>query len=431
VSIDIAAEHYVMALRAAAKEVVQNTSDRARADFLPAAKSGGWIYAGTWYNHITKMNDVMQSTLNSLPTSEPISIDNGQEVETALIDYTDAMTIANEYIKNRTAAVKSVYYQETNVRAPQDGEGLWEYVRKLISAPFMGAINQMTEEIAGSNLNHMSQMKSFGDTIITTGWGLLTAMATAAGTASSWVSQATAKIAFDAGAAISMLGGVMTFFAIMLWGMGIVLSIYAPMIPFLTWIASVINWFVLLIEAVLAAPIWAVAHIHPDGEDAVGRGGMGYGMILSLVMRPALMLFGLVAAMLLTQPISALVNASFMSAISGVQADSTTGIISFFGFVGVYCILMTTLLHTAFSLIHWIPDNVPRWIGVAVTGGPASPDQKEHESHQVFAGGISRIDQGIRGGGKKREKESFEGNEGKEKGSSAGKEQEKNLEEIR
>lgn len=107
-------------------------------------------------------------------------------------------------------------------------------------------------------------------------------------------------------------------------------------------------------------------------------------MILSLIMRPALMLFGLIAAMLLTQPVTGLVNAGFMSAISGVQADSMTGIFSFLGFVTVYVVMMTTVLHTVFSLIHWIPDNVPRWIGAHVSGGPASPDQKEREGSQVF-----------------------------------------------
>lgn len=124
-------------------------------------------------------------------------------------------------------------------------------------------------------------------------------------------------------------------------------------------------------------------------------------MILSLVMRPALMLFGLVTAMLLTQPITGLVNASFMSAISGVQADSTTGLTSFFAYVTIYTIMMTTILHTVFSLIHYIPDNVPRWIGVHASGGPASPDQNQKEAGHVFAGGVQRISHGVGSGGVK------------------------------
>lgn len=397
-AIDTATAHYVSALRSAAKTAVQNTNDKARADFLKAAESSGWLFAGTWYNHIVKMNDVMQSTLNSLPSSEPISIIDGRETREALQNYQDAMAVANEYAKNRVADAKSVYYRETDVRTPQDGEGAWEYIKKLISAPFMGAINQMTEEIAGSNLNHMSQMKSFGDTIVTAGWALAGTLATAAGVGNAKAVSLTAGWGFDAGAALGILGGVFTMIIIGLLGLGATLSTYAPMIPFITWIASVVNWFVLLIEAVLAAPIWAVAHIHPDGDDTVGRGGQGYMMILSLVMRPALMLFGLVTAMLLTQPVTGLVNAGFMSAVSGVQADSTTGLVSFLAYVAIYVIMMTIVLHAVFSLIHWIPDNVPRWIGAHVSGGPASPDQKEREASHVFAGGVGTAKSGASGG---------------------------------
>lgn len=400
-AIETATEHYVSTLRVAAKEAVNRTNDSARADFLKTAESSGWLFAGTWYNHIVKMNDVMQSTLNALPTSNAISISDGRETSEALQNYQDAMMVMNEYAKNRVSEVKNVYHQDTDARLPQDGEGAWEYIRKMISAPFMGAINQMTEEIAGSNLNHISQMKSFGDSIVGAGWTLLGSMVTASGVSNSWTAQITTKIAFDAGAAVQVVMGVVSVLVLMLLGMGATLSTYAPLIPFITWIASVVNWFVLVIEAVLASPIWAAAHIHPDGDDAVGRGGQGYGMILSLVMRPALMLLGLVTAMLLTQPITGLVNASFMSAVSGVQADSTTGLVSFLAYVAIYAIVMTTVLHTVFSLIHYIPDNAPRWIGVHVSGGPASPDQKQTEVAHVFAGGVQRSSHGVGGGGVK------------------------------
>ena len=43
-----------------------------------------------------------------------------------------------------------------------------------------------------------------------------------------------------------------------------------PLIPWVTWMTSVVNWFVLVIEAIIVAPIWAAAHIAPDGHDVVG-----------------------------------------------------------------------------------------------------------------------------------------------------------------
>ncbi|MFS2113392.1 DotA/TraY family protein [Herbaspirillum frisingense] len=394
-TIDTAANNYENALRTAAKNAVNQTNDRARSDFLAAAKDGGWIYAGTWYNHIVKMNDVMQSTLNGLPTSDPIAI-NDKETQDVLQSYKDAMAVADEYAKHRSDSVRQVYYTETDVRLPQAGEGAWEYVRKLLSAPFMGGINQMTQEIAGSNLNHMSQMKSFGDTIVGIGEGCLAAMAGAAGVANSVIAKGTVGLAFDVGAVLQVLSGVVTTLTIALFFFGVVLSTYIPMIPFITWMTSIVNWFVLVLESVIAGPLFAVAHVHPDGDDAVGKAGPGWMMIMSLVMRPSLMLFGLIGSMLLTQPVTGMINGSFMSVVAGVQTDSTTGIVSFIAFITIYATLMTTVVHLVFSLIHFIPDNIMRWLGQA-SGVLAGAERASEDTQHIFAGGVREARHGLGG----------------------------------
>lgn len=395
-ALEAAAADYENALRAAAKTAVQGTNDRARSDFMKGAQDGGWIFAGTWYNHIVKMNDVMQSTLNALPTSDPIDIAD-KETKEALMTYQDAIAATDEYTKHRAEGVRNVYYADTNVRAPREGEGAWEYVRKLISAPFMGAINQMTQEIAGSNLNHMSQMKSFGDTIVGTGEAMLITLASATGVANSLAAKATLGVGFDVGAVFQFLSGILTLLLLALLGFGITLSTYVPMIPSITWTTSVVNWFVLVFEAVIAAPLFGIAHVHPDGDDAVGKAGQGYMMILSLVMRPALMLFGLIGAMLLTQPITGIVNVMFMTVISGVQADSLTGIVSFVAFVAIYVILMTSVVHIVFSLIHWIPDNILRWLG-SHAGGLGGAENTGDQGHDVLVGGVREVKHGAAGG---------------------------------
>lgn len=394
--IDAAANTYENALRAAAKTAVMQTSDRAAADFLKAAKDGGWLFAGSWYNHIVKMNDVMQSTLNGLPAAEPIAILDKETKET-LQTYSDVILTADEYAKNRVDSVRNTYYAETNVREPRDGEGAWEYVKKMLSSPFMGAINQMTQSIAGSNLNHMSQMKSFGDVIVMAGEALLTGMAGLSGAANSLAAKVTVGSVFDVGGLIQFISGLVTTLVLLLFFFGVTLSTYVPLIPAITWTTSVVNWFVLVLESVIAAPLFAVAHIHPDGDDAVGRAGQGYMMILSLVMRPALMLFGLVGGMLLTQPIVGYINAAFMSVVSGIQADSMTGIVSFLAYIAIYVTAMTTVVHIVFSLVHWVPDNILRWIGQGATGGIQDAERTGDSGQDVFAAGVRETKHGASG----------------------------------
>ncbi|HGP1324293.1 TPA: DotA/TraY family protein [Pseudomonas aeruginosa] len=412
--IDPAANAYENSLRAAAKAAVAQTSDRAAADFLVAAKDGGWLFAGTWYQHVVKMNDVMQSTLNGLPAADPVSIAEKETKET-LQTYTDTMLAADEYAKHRVDSVRNTYYAETNVREPRDGEGAWEYVKKMMSAPFMGAINQMTQSIAGSNLNHMSQMKSFGDVIVTSGEVMLAAMASASGAANSLAAKVTVGAVFDAGAVIQLASGIITTFVLLLFFFGVTLSTYVPMIPFITWTTSVVNWFVLVLESVIAAPLFAVAHIHPDGDDAVGRAGQGYMMILSLVMRPALMLFGLIGGMLLTQPLVGYINAAFMSVVAGIQADSMTGIVSFIAYVAIYVVMMTTVVHLVFSLIHWVPDNILRWIGNGSTGGIADAERTGDSGQDVFVGGVRETKHGSGLGQHQAKRPDGGGSEGKDR----------------
>jgi conjugal transfer/type IV secretion protein DotA/TraY len=385
-ALETAATAYETTLRTAAQTAVSQENNLALTDFLSAAKSGGWIYAGTWYNNITKMNDVMQATLNGLPESVPIDISN-KETQDVLQNYSDAMTTADAYIQASPAnKIKIAYDAETST---ENSSG-WDYVRRMISAPFMGAINKMTQNIAGSNLNHISQMKSFGDTIVSTGETLLAGTVTAVGVASSNLATITTSTVFSTSAVLQFLSVMITMIVMGLFLLGVTLSTYIPMIPFITWVTSVANWFVLVLESIIAGPIFAVAHIHPDGDDVVGRAGNGYMFILSLVMRPALMLFGLIGAMLLTEPLTGIINVAFMSVVAGIQADSITGIVSFFAYVSIYVAVMTTVVHVAFSLIHWIPDNILRWIS-ARTEGLADAQRQGEASHQVFAGATHQV----------------------------------------
>ena len=75
------------------------------------------------------------------------------------------------------------------------------------------------------------------------------------------------------------------------------------MIPYILWLGVLLGWVILIVEAVIAAPIWAVSHMAPDGDGVVGRGGQGYMLVLSLVLRPPLMILGLVCAIVLMKPL--------------------------------------------------------------------------------------------------------------------------------
>jgi conjugal transfer/type IV secretion protein DotA/TraY len=157
---------------------------------------------------------------------------------------------------------------------------------------------------------------------------------------------------------LSRIGGLMLI-------PGFLLGYLFPFLPWLLWIGGLVGWIILVIEAVIAAPLWALAHMRMDGEGIMGPAGQqGYMLVLALVLRPALMLMGLVAGQMLIFIFVPFVGVSIATTMtlghsSGANVDMMGQImtIALLGFV------LVTVCYKAFGLIHQIPDRVLRWIG--------------------------------------------------------------------
>ena len=81
---------------------------------------------------------------------------------------------------------------------------------------------------------------------------------------------------------------------------GVMLSFMVPLYPFLVYIFAVIGWFILVIEAVVAMPLVALGVTHPEGHDILGKGEQALMIILGVFLRPALMVMGLIAGMIVS-----------------------------------------------------------------------------------------------------------------------------------
>lgn len=177
-----------------------------------------------------------------------------------------------------------------------------------------------------------------------------------------------------------------------------------PAIPFIAWVAGVARWLVSVFEAVLAAPILAVAHIHPDGDDVVGKAGPGYMIILAMIIQPALMLFALAGSIAISKPLANLVNQGFLAMSYGITAGSFTGLLGFVALSALYTVIMITVLHICFGLIHAMPENVMRFIGGAVGARNIAEGVDKDASHSLrggtekSAGGLSTHGMGGKSG---------------------------------
>ncbi|MCA7889711.1 DotA/TraY family protein [Burkholderia contaminans] len=394
-AIEQAAATYENTLFSAAKSALDSSQQSAnRTQFIDNAKSAGWLFVATWYNQLIQLNDSMQSALNTLPASKPVNIDD-KEIGDVLVDYRDAMTVADEYIKNHSAAVQDAYDQQAQdaVTVPHS----WEDMKRLLSRPAIAAIHQFVERLAGGGMSHVAQVKSVGDTIIGAGEAIIAATFTATGLAGSNAATLTIGNVFNIGAALSSISGMLTSMVISILFFGAICAYYIPMIPYISGIAAVIKWFVLVFESVIAAQLFGVAHAHPEGHDAVGQAGPGYMLLLGVTMRPALTVLGFFGSIWLAQPISEFVNLSYATAVAGAQHNSLTGLVSFIAYVAIYAIIMTTVMHGVFTLTNWVPDNVLRWIGGRL-GADGIADREPGEAAGRFEGGVRAAQQGFTSG---------------------------------
>ena len=61
---------------------------------------------------------------------------------------------------------------------------------------------------------------------------------------------------------------------------GIIIAYVLPMIPYVLWMAGVCGWIILVCEAMVAVPLWMLAHMTFGGEGLHGRGIEGWGLLV-------------------------------------------------------------------------------------------------------------------------------------------------------
>lgn len=180
-------------------------------------------------------------------------------------------------------------------------------------------------------------------------------------------------------------------------GIGFITAYYIPILPYVIFVFGGLGWLIVVIEAMVAAPIVALGVTHPEGHDAFGKGEAAIMLLLNIFLRPAMMIIGYIAAIAMTYVGVWILNAGFDQAIGFVQvlqkqslntltAQSTiwkavggggdysdwSGVYAYFFSILIYTSMYLTIVQKSFTLITYLPDKVLRWIG----GTPESIGQE-------------------------------------------------------
>jgi defect in organelle trafficking protein DotA len=148
-----------------------------------------------------------------------------------------------------------------------------------------------------------------------------------------------------------------------LFTLGMLFHYYVPLIPFIIYTFAGLGWLIAVIEAMIAAPLVALGITHPEGgHDLLGKGEQAVMLLLGVFLRPILMVFGLIAAIIVSRVSLRYFNMGFFGF---ALSNPTLNPFATLGLLIVYAMLLIAIVNQTFSLIYVIPDKIMRWLGLS------------------------------------------------------------------
>ena len=213
------------------------------------------------------------------------------------------------------------------------------------------------------------------------------------------------------GAAASGLSGTFIAIGTIALTTGFLLYYILPFLPFIYFFFAVGKWVKAIFEAMVAIPLWALAHLKIDGDGIPGAAAKnGYILLLEIFLRPILTVFGMIAAVSIFTALAMLMNDLFelvTSNLSGYDQYASAGVYSSgagapifmdieyyrsgvdqFFFTLLYAVLIYIMATANFKLIDLVPNQILRWIGEGVESfGDKAEDAADNLIRYAAIGG--------------------------------------------
>lgn len=145
-------------------------------------------------------------------------------------------------------------------------------------------------------------------------------------------------------------------------GLGLVFIV--PLLPFWRFLMAALGWAINVFEGVASVPIVALAHLTPSGEGlSGGTARQAYLLWLGLLVRPLMIMLGLIVGFLLFTAGLAFLNIALMP-FARLATASGSGLLvtANVGLVLLYDVLAYAVANAAFKGIDRLPDQALRWI---------------------------------------------------------------------
>ncbi len=382
-------------VQSAINSSVQTNTQQNRAGANDLATTGqaqqsalGWTGAGAYYLKIAELNGATLSLLQDIPV---VTAPTYQGLGRAMsIDLAPLAAAQKDFMKTLDTIVQTTDTSNVACGVPAtmaDGKDTSEgttvltktfcslhlsnFALKSIANTLMPADQVWTDPFGG--------LIKLGQMLINTA---LVAMGAAALLSSTVTSAGSAVFEFltgNWGAAAATVAGhaIMEFLGTpILLGLlaillpGITIAYVLPMIPWVMWMAGVMGWIILVCEAMIAVPLWMLAHMTFGGDGLHGRATEGWALLFNVVFRPTLMILGLFMGYFVFDCMSWLIRTTFGIAAGFVLANGwiVSNFIGLATLLTIFVMMQVTAATVSFRMVALLPHHLPRLIGFSSAG---------------------------------------------------------------
>lgn len=408
----------------------QNFSSRWEVD--DALKQKGWGGAAIWYNKIAEMNGPITGAILNVPS--PTKYPNIMETVKHKKSRYDKNVVAAERFNPVLAGTEFFtleqaddkrdaesmykafkYWQEGGLVSTSHSDATGNPVLDVINA-ILGT-NGLFSMRNNQNVHPLAQIVGVGKGLVDSSIGNLgkAGIISIGGAALSKVLSMPSIAGFS-----GAISGFMITITMIGLTAGFILFYIVPFLPFIYFFFALGGWIKGIFEAMVGAPLWALAHLRIDGDGLSGKDAAnGYYLIFEIFLRPILVIFGFLASVTTFSAIISVLNDIFTLVTDNLTGfdvaaadagwtdiDTYRGTIDEFFYTIVYAIIVYLTGMASFKLIDQIPNSILRWMGQSIqTFNDAREDPAEkmvstatigsQQAFEKIGGGLGKINSSI------------------------------------
>lgn len=245
------------------------------------------------------------------------------------------------------------------------GEEIWNIILRAIGLKidkdfFIYTVIDLNAKEGPAQVYPLTQVAVVGHSILMFGFLMVAAIT---------IIQILAGFAGTVGiaAAASSLFDMLSAIGYSMATLGMMLTFYVPLIPFIRVAFATLTWMVAVFEAVVMVPVAALAFLTTEGEGyAHGQGKMVFLVWLNVLMRPILTVIGFVGAVIIFNAFVILFHVSFSEAAVMIfegNLNPLAGLAAKIIYTNIYVMTIYAAANSCFKLLELVPAAASKYLG--------------------------------------------------------------------